>query len=325
MNTVRQLGRLEVSVAGLGCNNFGRTLDQRATSSVVDAAIDAGVTVFDTADCYIDSLGASETLLGVALGGHREDVVISTKFGVVKPPEVSGGSPRWMARAVEASLNRLNTDRIDCYWLHKPDPTTPIGDTLEALGRMMDAGKVLEIGCSNFTLAQLEEAAAISAELGVPSFAAIQNEYSLIERGAEREVLPACPRLGMTFVPFFPLAAGLLTGKYRRGEEPPAGSRFQLLKDAPIGYGQRFLTSERITMVERLERYAADHGRSLPELALSWLASHRSVSTVITGATTAAQVRANTAAVTAWPMTEEQRAEISALLDDLSSIPAAET
>ena len=224
MEKARRIGELEVSVAGLGCNNFGMRIDEDATRAVVDAAIDAGITFFDTADLYGGT--KSEELLGRALGVRRDDVVVATKFGMLKPPDdlgLTGGRPEWVAQACADSLRRLGTDRIDLYWLHAPDPDTPIGDTLEALDRLVRDGKVREIGCSNFSAAQLDEAAAAAKERGVRPFVTLQNDYSLLQREPEREVLGACTRLGMSFVPYFPLASGLLTGKYRRGEPPRRG------------------------------------------------------------------------------------------------------
>jgi aryl-alcohol dehydrogenase-like predicted oxidoreductase len=310
MTTTRRIGELEVSVAGLGCNNFGMRIDEPAAKAVVDAAIDAGITHFDTADLYGATL--SEEFLGRALGARRDDVIIATKFGMLQPPDgLTGGHPDWVARAVDDSLGRLGTDRIDLYWLHAPDAKTPIGDTLEALDGLVDAGKVGELGCSNFSAAQLDDAADAAKERSLRPFVTVQNEYSLLQRDPEREVLPACARLGMSLVPYFPLASGLLTGKYQRGEEPPAGTRLAAWPRERVG---ALLADERLETVERLAAFAADHGHTLHELALSWLASEPLVSSIIAGATTPEQVRANAAATEAWTMSPAERAEIDALL-----------
>ncbi|HEX6310270.1 MAG TPA: aldo/keto reductase [Acidimicrobiia bacterium] len=306
----RALGALSVSVAGLGCNNCGGRIDRAQTAAVVGAALDAGVTFFDTADLYGGG-GASEELLGHALGSRRDQAVITTKFGMLTPPDgLSGGSPEWIGRAAADSLRRLGTDRIDLYLIHQPDPATPIGDTLAAMNALVDAGKVREIGCSNFTAAQLDEAAAAAAERGLRPFVTVQNEYSLLKREPEAEVAPACARLGMTLTPYFPLASGLLTGKYRRGETPPPGTR---LAGMPAERADRLLGGRRMEVVERLTAYAAQHGHTLHELALSWLAANPLVPSVIAGATRPEQVEANAAATTAWPLTAAELAEVDAL------------
>ena len=312
MAATRRIGELKVSVAGLGCNNFGMRIDEEASMAVVDAAIDAGVTHFDTADLYGATL--SEEFLGRALGTRRDDVVVATKFGMLAPPEgLTGGHPDWVTRAVEDSLRRLGTDRIDLYWLHAPDVVTPIGDTLEALDGLINAGKVREIGCSNFSAAQLDEAAAVASDRGVHRFVAVQNEYSVLQREPESEVLPACARLDMSLVPYFPLASGLLTGKYRRGEDPPAGTRLAVWPKERV---DSMLGDEKFALVERVDDLARSHGHTLPELALSWLASNPLVPSVIAGATSPEQVRQNAAATTAWEMTDAERTEIAALLDN---------
>ena len=221
---LNKIGSLEVSVVGVGCNNFGMRIDEDRSKTVVDAALDAGVTLFDTADLY--GGGKSEEFLGRALASRRDRAVITTKFGMMKPPEgLAPGSPEWVAQACDNSLQRLGTDYIDLYLQHQPDTGTPIGDTLEAMNRLIDAGKVREIGGSNFSAAQLDEMATAAQERGVRPFVNLQNEYSLVQRDPEREVIPACQRLGITFVPYFPLASGLLTGKYKRDEAAPEGSR----------------------------------------------------------------------------------------------------
>ena len=299
----RRIGTLDVSVAGLGCNNFGMRIDEDASRAVVDAAVDAGINHFDSADLY--GGGRSEEFLGRALGARRAHVVIATKFGMAKPPaELTGGHPDWVAQAVDASLRRLGTDHIDLYWLHQPDPATPIGDTLAALDQLVAAGKVRELGCSNFSAAQLDDAAAAARDLGVRPFVTVQNEYSLLQHEPEAEVLPACARLGLTFVPYFPLASGLLTGKYRRGEPPPEGTRL-------AQWGTP--SDERFAAIEPLADLAAEHGHTLHELALSWLAGAPLVASVIAGATSPEQVRANAAATTAWDLTADEHAEVDCL------------
>jgi aryl-alcohol dehydrogenase-like predicted oxidoreductase len=307
---LRRLGELTVSVTGLGCNNFGGRIDEAQTAAVVGAALDAGVTLFDTADLYGGG-GTSEEFLGRALGTRRDEAVITTKFGMLTPPDgLTGGNPEWVARAADDSLRRLGTDRIDLYLIHQPDPETPIGDTLEAMNALVAAGKVREIGCSNFTGAQLDEAADAAQERGLRPFVTVQNDYSLLQRDPEAEVIPACERHGMTLTPYFPLASGLLTGKYRRGETPAAGTR---LAGMPADRVERFLGGRRMDVIERLTEFAREHDHTLHELALSWLASNPIVPSVIAGATKPDQVRANAAATTTWSLTDDERAQVDAL------------
>ncbi|HYY08415.1 MAG TPA: aldo/keto reductase [Actinomycetota bacterium] len=303
---MRSIGSIPVPIAGVGCNNFGRRIDEQRTREMVEAALQVGATLFDTADLYGD--GLSEEFLGRALGPRRDAVVIVSKFGMRRPPEgLTGGHPIWVGRACEASLRRLGTDRVDVYLLHQPDDQTPIEDTLSAMSRLVDDGKVRAIGCSNFSGKQLEEANDAARELGVNRFVTVQNEESLLAREAREEVLPACDRLRLSFMPYFPLASGLLTGKYRRGQPPPAGSRL-------ASRGDDALSDERFDLVERLAAYAESKGHTLLELALSWLASQRQVATVIAGATSAEQVRSNAAAVEAWRLTDDELAEVDELL-----------
>jgi aryl-alcohol dehydrogenase-like predicted oxidoreductase len=299
----RPIGRLEVSLAGLGCNNFGRRLDAAGARTVVEAALQSGVTHFDTADSYSD--GASETLLGQALGACRSDVVVTTKFGMREMPEgLSGGDPRWVRRACEQSLLRLGSEYIDLYLLHRPDFQVPIADTLAAMNQLIEEGKVREIGCSNFSAAQLAEAQATARACGLRGFACAQNEYNLLERKAQTEVLATCDALGVAFIPFFPLAMGLLTGKYRQDRPTPLGTRLT---------EREALVEERLSEIERLAVFAEQRGHSLLELALGWLASHQQIASVIAGAMTAEQVRANVAATTAWRLSEDEIAKVDRL------------
>jgi aryl-alcohol dehydrogenase-like predicted oxidoreductase len=302
---MRSIGSIPVPLAGVGCNNFGRRIDERRTHEVVRAAREVGATLFDTADLYGD--GQSEEFLGRALGASRDEVVIVSKFGMRTPPDgLTGGHPAWVPRACDASLKRLGTDRIDVYLLHQPDDATPIEDTLSAMSRLVDDGKVREIGCSNFSSKQLDEAADAAGEHGLRRFATVQNEYSLLHTDPRDEVLPACERLDMAFMPYFPLASGLLSGKYRRGEAPPPGSR--------LAGSQERLTDERFDLVERLAAFAEQRGHTILELALSWLASRSEVATVIAGATSPEQVRANTSAVGAWDLDGDDLAAVDELL-----------
>jgi len=306
---MRSIGSIPVPLAGVGCNNFGRRIDEGRAKEVVDAAFGVGATLFDTADLY--GSGASEEFLGKALKSRRDEAVIVSKFGMRTPPDgLSGGDPVWVMRACEDSLTRLGTDRIDVYLLHTPDDTTPIGDTLTAMSRLVDQGKAREIGCSNFSEKQLDEAEKAAKELGVRRFVTVQNEYSLLAREAREEVLPACRRLGLSFMPYFPLASGLLTGKYRKGQPPPQGSRL-----AGSGWDE-LISDERLDLVERLIGFAEQHGHTILELAMSWLSSQPEIATVIAGATGAEQVRANAEAVESWRLSDDEFAEIDELLGD---------
>lgn len=305
---MRSIGSIPVPLAGIGCNNFGRRIDEARARQVVDAAFEVGATLFDTADLYGD--GRSEEFLGEALKSRRDEAVIVSKFGMRKPPDgLSGGDPVWVVRACEESLTRLATDRIDVYLLHTPDDSTPIADTLTAMSRLVDEGKVREIGCSNFSTEQLDEAEEAATEKGVRRFVTVQNEYSLLAREAREEVLPACRRLGLSFMPYFPLASGLLTGKYRKGRPPPPGSRLA----GPGGWDE-LMTDERLDVVERLTAFAEQHGHTILELAMSWLATQPEIATVIAGATSAEQVRANAEAVEAWRLSDDEFAELDDLL-----------
>ena len=304
---MRSIGSIPVPLAGVGCNNFGRRIDEPRVQEVVDAAFEVGATLFDTADLYGE--GRSEQFLGRALGDRRDRAVIVSKFGMRTPPDgMTGGDPRWVRRACDESLARLGTDRIDVYLLHQPDDATPIEDTLSAMSRLVDEGKVREIGCSNFSGKQLDEAEDAARELGVHRFVTVQNEYSLVAREPLDEVLPACRRLGTSFMPYFPLASGLLTGKYRKGRPPPPGSRMA----GPGGWDE-FLTDDRFDLVERLTAFAEEHGHSVLDLAMSWLATQPEIATVIAGATSAEQVRANADAVGAWRLSDDELANVHEL------------
>ena len=303
----RRIGSLEVSLVGLGCNNFGRRLDEKRAAEVITAALDAGVTFFDTADMYGDTL--SEQYLGRALARRRQDAVIATKFGWTLDSERKGARPDYIRRAVEDSLRRLGTDRIDLYQLHQPDPNVPIADSLAALDGLVKAGKVREIGCSNFSAAQLREAETAVRD-GAARFVSVQNEYSLMKREPEREVLPECERLGIAFLPYFPLSSGLLSGKYRLGRPAPAGTRI-----TPDGRFASLLSEPVLRRVEALIAFAAARGRTILELAISWLASRTAVASVIAGATSPEQVRANAAAA-GWHLTAADLAEIDRILAD---------
>ncbi len=305
---VRRLGNsgLKVSVVGLGCNNFGMRIDQDQTQGVVDAAIDAGITLFDTADVYGGT--QSEVFLGKALGKRRHDIILATKFGmpVGQDPKKRGGSRKWIMTAVEDSLRRLRTDHIDLYQHHQPDADTPVDETLRALDDLVTQGKVRYLGNSNYSGWQIADADWIAA--GQTRFVSAQNLYSLLERDVEREVLPACEHFGLGFLPFFPLASGLLTGKYKRGVAPPEGTRLA----AWGARGEAAMSDANFDKVEALEAWAAERGHTLLELAFAWLLGHEVVSSVIAGATSVEQVRTN-AATAGWRLTPEEVAEVSKL------------
>lgn len=306
----RTLGQLSVSVVGLGCNNFGRRIDADRTKAVVDAAIDAGIDYFDTAESYGD--GASEELLGRALGARRGEVLIATKWGHTASLAEGerGGDPAVIRRRLEASLRRLGTDYVDHYQLHRPDPDTPVAETLGCLAELRDEGKIREIGCTHFTAEQLRDAHRVAAETGLPAWPSVQNHYSVLTRDPEHDgVFATCAELGVAFVPYFPLEAGLLTGKYRLGQERPAGARLAILG----ARADDFIDDARLAIVERLIAWTAGRGRSLLDLALSWHTSNPLVATVIAGATTPEQVRANVAAAD-WALTDADRAEVDALV-----------
>jgi aryl-alcohol dehydrogenase-like predicted oxidoreductase len=304
----RALGRSgpAVTLLGLGCNNFGGRIDFAATRAVVHKALDLGVTLFDTADIYGNG-GGSEEFLGRLLGARRKDIVLATKFGMAMDHggRLRGGSRRYILDAVEASLRRLKTDWIDLYQLHRPDHATPIEETLRALDELVRQGKVRCIGCSYFTAAQLREARDTASRHGLGPFITCQNEYSLLERGIETDLVPEMAVEGVGFLPYLPLAAGMLTGKYRRDAPPPKGARLSY-RD---GQAARFFTPTNWRIVERLEAFGAARGRSLLETAFAWLAAQPFVSSIIAGATGAEQVEANRRALD-WQLSPEEKAEI---------------
>lgn len=300
----RKVGSLQVSVVGLGCNNFGWRIDAEASAKVIDTAIESGVTFFDTADRY--GKGQSEDFLGRALGKRRDQIILATKFGMEMEKGQQGASPKYVLEAVDASLRRLRTDRIDLYQLHQPDSKTPITDTLGALDELVRAGKVREIGCSNFSVAQIREAT--DASQGRAQFVSVQNEFSLFHREPETNgVLPECERRRLAFLPYFPLASGLLTGKYREGKKLPEGSR------AADGWGPKVFTEQNLAIVELLIEFAESKGHTILELAFSWLLSHKPVASVIAGASKPEQVRANTKAAD-WQLAADDLAEIDAIM-----------
>jgi aryl-alcohol dehydrogenase-like predicted oxidoreductase len=311
----RRLGDsgLAVSVVGLGCNNFGRRIDAATARRVVDAAIDAGLTLFDTADVYGTPRGTSEEALGAALkaNGRRDDVVIATKFGASMdglngPDWNARGSRRYLHRAVEASLTRLGTDHIDLYQLHAPDRGTPLEETLAALDDVVRAGKVRYIGSSNFAGWQVADAAWLARTNHVTPFVSAQNHYSWLDREPERELVPALARFGVGLLPYFPLASGLLTGKYRRGEAPPGGTRL-----AHDGFAE-WLAGARWDVIEGLEQFARERSLSLLDVAIGGLAAKPTVGSVIAGATSPEQVRANVEAG-AWVPTADDLAALDAI------------
>jgi aryl-alcohol dehydrogenase-like predicted oxidoreductase len=299
----RRIGSLEVTTVGVGCNQFGPRLDAAATKKVVHAALDAGIDFFDTAELYGD--GKSEEYLGRALVGRRGEAVIATKFG--HKAYGGGAKPVYLRKAVEASLKRLRVECIDLYQLHTPDPEVPIAETLGALDEIVKAGKAREIGCSNFSVAQLREAEAVTPP-GHARFVSVQNQYSLFHREPEIDVLPECERTGMAFLPYFPLAFGLLTGKYRKGQPIPENTRI-----ADNSRYRKIVTEENLDVVEQLIAFAEQRGHTLLDLAFSWLLAHKPVVSVIAGATSAQQVEAN-AKAGEWKLTGEELRGVEEIL-----------
>jgi len=302
---------LVVPVVGLGCNNFGWRIDAAATRAVVDAAIDVGVTFFDTAETYGD--GESEEFIGRALAGRRDQVVIATKFGWGSgfgDHSAARGAPEYVRGAIEGSLRRLGTDYVDLYQYHRPDGVTPIADTLGAMSQLVDEGKVRHVGVSNMSAEQVREADRVARELGLARFVSVQNEYSWLVRDAEDEVVPACEELGVGLIPYFPLARGLLTGKYRRDEPAPDGTRFA--KDG-LSFSRHAGVPDQVwDRIDRLQAFAAKQEVSLLDLAIGGLAAQPAVASVIAGATKPEQVRAN-ATAGAWEPTADALAALRAL------------
>ena len=309
--TQRTLGPsgLHVSLTGLGCNNFGGRINRDQSREVVHAALDEGITLFDTADVY-GNRGGSEEILGELLQGERERVVLATKFALPMSDDGTkqGASRRYILQAVHASLKRLRTDHIDLYQLHRPDPHTPIEETLRALDDLIRQGMVRYIGCSNLPAWQVMDAHWTARSLGLEGFISCQDEYSLLVRDPERELLPAMRHLGLGLLPYFPLASGLLTGKYQRAQPLPEGAR---LTNTPR-LANRVLTEENWRIVEDLRAFAEARGHTLLDLAFSWLASNPQVSSIIAGATSAEQVRQNARAAS-WALTPEDLTEIQRL------------
>ena len=304
----RSLGNsgLRVSLVGLGCNNFGRRIDYAASWPVVHKALDLGITFFDTADAYRSPIGGSEEFLGQALGPRRKDIVLATKVGMpIDNSGLRGASRRTIIAGVEASLRRLNTDWIDLYQQHQPDPLTPIEETLRAFDDLVRQGKVRYIGCSNLKAWQAVDARWTSRSLGLTPFVSCQNEYSLLMRRADHELIPMMRVYGMGLLPYYPLAGGFLTGKYRRNAPMPEGARLTV----HARYEGRFINDENWPIVERLEAFAEQRGRALLELAFSWLAARPCVSSIIAGATKPEQLEANVRAA-GWALTAEDLQEI---------------
>jgi aryl-alcohol dehydrogenase-like predicted oxidoreductase len=311
----RRIGSLEVTVVGLGGNNFGSRVDLEGTHRVVDAALDAGINFIDTADGY--GGGKSEEFLGEVLGGRRSEVILATKFGMEVDRQRRGARPAYVRKACDDSLRRLRTTWIDLYQLHQPDPETPIADTLGALDSLVRAGKIREVGCSNFSAREIREAHT-AARPGAARFASVQNEYSLVHREPEREALPECEKLGLAFIPYFPLASGLLTGKYTSGGPEPVQGRLA----QPSRFRERFLNERSLPVAKKLEDFAQLSGHSLLELAFCWLLAHRPVASVIAGATKPEQVYANANAVD-WRLTQEELAEVDRIAGPESDLARA--
>ncbi|WP_424951293.1 aldo/keto reductase [Deinococcus sp.] len=309
----RQLGTsaLSVSLVGLGCNNFGQRLDQEATNLVVRRALDAGVTLFDTADVY-GGQGGSERMLGHALGAERANIVLATKFGHDMGAAGKGAKPEYIRKAIGDSLKRLGTDHIDLYQLHTPDASTPLEDTLGALNQLVQQGLVRFIGCSNLDAAGIRQAAQISKQHGYSAFVSAQDEYSLLVREAETELLPTLEEQHLGLLPYFPLASGLLTGKYRAGQAAPEGTRLS----AKTGLTDRYMTPQNTQTTERLRAFAESKGHTLLELAFSWLAAQGVVSSVIAGATKPEQIDQNVSAVD-WKLSEPELKEVGGVLNNV--------
>ena len=299
---MRRIGSLEVSLVGLGCNNFGGRMDAEATAKVVHTALDAGINLFDTADIYGGT--KSEEFMGRTFGKRRDEAIIATKFGIkINEERLGGASPAYIRVAVEDSLRRLQIDCIDLYQIHRPDPDVPIAETLHTLNELVQEGKVREIGCSNFSVEQLQEAEKAAGEGA--KFVSVQNEYSLLKREPESGVLAECERQNAGFLPYFPLASGLLTGKYRFGKPTPEGTRLSGNSDA--------LSDQNLQLVEELVLFAEERGHTILELAFSWLCTRPAVSSVIAGATKPEQIHANISAV-GWKLSKAELSEVDVIL-----------
>lgn len=309
----RKIGSLDVSVVGLGCNNFGMRIDEAQTKVVVDAAIEEGINFFDTADVY-GGRGNSETFLGRAVGSRRDDVVIATKFGSPMSDDGNsqGGSPRWIKQAVEGSLRRLGTDRIDLYQHHFPDRDTPFDETLGALDDLVREGKVREAGCSNYAGKHIAKCIGISVDKGLAKFVSAQNNYSLLERSPEADVIGACERHELALLPYLPLASGLLTGKYKSKEDRPEGTRITLMAQAMPERAEQVLTDENFEIIGKLRAFAEERGKTLLDLAISWLALKEVIASVIAGATKPEQVRANVQAA-GWRLSPDEMKQVDEL------------
>jgi len=309
----RNLGRsgLRVSVIGLGCNNLGGRIDDAAAKEVVHKALDIGINFFDTADHYGVERGASERLLSELLGARRKDIILATKFGLQMDDKgwLFGTSRRYMMSALEASLKRLKTDYIDLYYLHRPDGVTPIDETLRALDDVVRQGKVRYIACSNMASWQLVEAHWTAKSNGLNTFIAAQDELSLVVRDAEKELIPAIEACNMGLIPYFPLASGLLTGKYKRGVPPPAGTRMAKIPR----FADRYMTEKNMLIAERLGSFAEARGKTLVDLAFGWLLAKRPVASVIAGASSAKQIETNVRAAE-WELTAADLAEIDKII-----------
>ena len=303
----RRIGKLEVSVVGLGCNNFGWKIDESATRRVIDASIASGMNFLDTSDTYGKT--KSEEMIGRALKGRRASVIIATKFGKPVDPTRTGARPEYVHQACNDSLRRLDTDYIDLYQLHAPDPTVPIADTLGALDELVKAGKVREIGCSNFSAEQIREADEASQRGHLARFVSVQNYYNMLRRDDEADAIPECERLGIAYLPYFPLESGLLTGKYRLGKGAPTGTRI-----AEGGSLAAKFTEDNLATIERLIAFAESRRHTLLELAVSWLLRYSVVASVIAGATSADQVLANAAAAS-WTLTPEDIETVDEILN----------
>lgn len=313
----RNLGNsgLQVSIAGLGCNNFGGRLDSTQSGEVIAAALDLGVTFFDTADSYGRD-GGSESVLGEFLGSHRKNVVLATKFGRAtnNRNERRGASRRYIMSAVEASLRRLKTDWIDLYQMHFPDPMTPIEETLRALDDLICQGKVRYIGCSNLSAWQIADAEWTARARSLNRFVSAQDEYSVLIREIEKDLVPAIRHYGIGLIAYRPLASGLLSGKYAAGTVPPEGTRLSLMKH----HADRYMTAANLDLSERLGRYARSRGCSLIDIALSWVAFQTFVSSVIFGASTPEQVRANVGGIN-WPATASDFEEVGRIFGSIEA------